>query len=135
MSRITALFGCLVLTQAAHSIEEYSGRLWETFPPARFASGLVSSDLGRAFLILNAALVAFGVWCFLWPVSRNWAGWRRLIAGWAAVEALNGTVHLLWTLWQGGYMPGVATAPVLLVFAAALLVNLRTAPSGSPAAT
>jgi hypothetical protein len=132
MPRIRALFGGLVLTQAAHSIEEYAGRLWETFPPARFVSGLVSSDLEQGFLILNVALIAFGGWCFLWPVSRGWAGSRRLIAGWAAVEALNGTVHLLWSLRQIGYMPGVATAPVLLALAIAIFANLR---DGPPAAS
>jgi len=134
-SRIRILFGCLILAQAAHSIEEYAGRLWETFPPARFVSGLVSSDHERGFVIANLLLVAFGVWCFLWPVSRGWAGSRRVVAGWAAVEAINGMGHPLWSLRQGGYTPGVATAPVLLVLAAALLVNLRAAPSARPAVT
>ena len=135
MPRTRALFGCLVLAQAAHSVEEYAGRLWETFPPARFVSGLVSSDLERGFLIANVALVAFGVWCFLWPVSRGWPGSSRVMAGWAAVEAINGIGHPLWALWQGGYTPGVATAPVLLALAIALSVSLRTGASGSGAAT
>jgi hypothetical protein len=33
MRRIPAASGALILTQAAHSVEEYVGRLWESFPP------------------------------------------------------------------------------------------------------
>jgi hypothetical protein len=131
MPRTRALFGCLVLAQAAHSVEEYAGRLWETFPPARFMSGLVSSDPERGFLILNVVLVAFGVWCFLWPVSRGWPGAPHVLAGWATVEAINGIGHPLWALWKGGYTPGVATAPLLLALAIAIVVNLGPgAPGG-----
>jgi len=54
-----------LLTQAAHSIEEYFGRLYEVFPPARFVSGLISQDLQLGFIFFNLALVAFGVWCWL----------------------------------------------------------------------
>lgn len=71
MTRHKAAFGALVLTQAAHSVEEYVGRLWETFPPARFMTELVSEDQKLGFLLLNVALVAFGVWCFLWPIRRD----------------------------------------------------------------
>jgi hypothetical protein len=39
--------------QAAHSCEEYVWRLYESFPPARFVSSLISSDLQRGFLIAN----------------------------------------------------------------------------------
>ena len=60
MTRHKKDFGALVLAQAAYPVEEYVGRLWETFPPARFLTGLVSQDLERGFLVLNVALVAFG---------------------------------------------------------------------------
>jgi hypothetical protein len=63
MTRHKVAFGALVLTQAAHSVEEYVGRLWETFPPARFLTGLVSRDQEQGFLLMNVALVAFGVLC------------------------------------------------------------------------
>jgi hypothetical protein len=43
------------------------------------------------------------------------------------VELINGIGHPLWTLRQGGYTPGVATAPVLLVLAASLALQLRAA--------
>jgi hypothetical protein len=124
-SRSATTFGLLILAQAAHSIEEYAGRLWETFPPARFVSGLVSSDLRLGFLIGNVALVTFGVWCYLWPVSRRWPSARAFALGWALVELINGLGHPLWALRQGDYVPGVATAPVLLVFSVMLLAQIR----------
>lgn len=90
MTRIAASFGALVLAQSAHSVEEYAGRLWESFPPAPFVSGLVSTDLERGFVIANILLVTF------------------------IIELVNGIGHPLWTLRQGGYTPGVGTAPFCL---------------------
>jgi len=118
-------FGALVLLQAFHSFEEYRGQLWESFPPARFVSGLVSQDLERGFLIGNIALVGFGFWCLLFPVRRDWASAVPIMWGWAIVETVNGIGHPLWALLQGSYTPGVITAPILLVLAIALLVQLR----------
>jgi hypothetical protein len=125
MSRIDATFGALVLAQAAHSIEEYRGRLWESFPPVRFLTGLFSSDRELVFIILNVALVAFGVWCLLWPVRRRWPAAVGLMWGWAVIETINGVGHPLWSLRQGGYTPGVITAPILLVIALYLGAQLR----------
>jgi hypothetical protein len=125
MSRIDATFGALVLAQAAHSIEEYRGRLWESFPPVRFLTGLFSSDRELVFIILNVALVAFGVWCLLWPVRRRWPSAVGLMWGWAVIETINGVGHPLWSLRQGGYTPGVITAPILLVIALYLGAQLR----------
>ena len=126
MSRIDATFGGLVLAQAAHSIEEYVGRLWESFPPARFLTGLVSSDRELGFIILNVALVAFGAWCVLWPVRRDWPSAAGLMWFWVVIETINGVGHPLWSLRQGGYTPGVLTAPVLLVLALYLAFQLRS---------
>jgi hypothetical protein len=117
MTRFQAAFGALVLAQAAHSVEEYVGRLWESFPPARFVSGLVSPDLERGFVIVNLSLVAFGLWCVLWPARRGGPSARALAWMWVAVELVNGVGHPLWSLREGGYTPGVATAPVLLLLA------------------
>jgi hypothetical protein len=44
---------------------------------------------------------------------------------WAVIETINGLGHPLWSLRQGGYTPGVATAPALLVLALYLAVQLR----------
>ena len=134
MSRFQLTFGALVLTQAAHSIEEYVGHLWESFPPARFLTSLVSSDLERGFVLLNVSLLAFGVWCFLGPVRRGWPVAVALAWVWAVVEIVNGIGHPLWSLREGGYTPGLATAPVLLVLAVYLAYQLRRANAPSTAA-
>ena len=127
MRRTDALFLALVATQAAHSVEEYVGRLYEVFPPARFVSGLISQDLERGFLIFNVALVAFGVWCFVWPLRRNWAAAPTLAWLWVGIELVNGIGHPLWSLRERAYTPGVATAPVLLLLALLLARQLRAA--------
>jgi hypothetical protein len=125
MSRFQRAFGALVLGQCAHSAEEYLGRLWESFPPARLVSSVVSTDLERGFLLANLALVAFGLWCWLWPVRRGWPAAVPLAWAWVTLEVVNGIGHSLWALRQGGYTPGVATAPVLLILATYLAHQLR----------
>jgi hypothetical protein len=60
MTRLQRLFAGLILAQAAHSVEEYASGLYESFPPARFVSGLISSDHLRGFLIGNLTLIAVG---------------------------------------------------------------------------
>jgi hypothetical protein len=116
----------LVLAQVGHSVEEYAGRLWESFPPARFLTGLLSSDRERGFLAINILLAAFGVWCWMGPVRRSRPSARALVGFWVALEIVNGVGHPVWSFAQGGYTPGVATAPVLLALA---LVVLRLMPS------
>ena len=125
MSRITGTFAALIVTQAAHSLEEYLGRLWESFPPARFVAGLIASDLALGFIIFNVAFVAFGAWCALVPVRRNWPSASRWIWLWVVIEALNGVGHVAWSLRRGGYTPGVLTALILLGLAAYLAFELR----------
>jgi hypothetical protein len=124
-----------VLTQAAHSVEEYVGRLWESFPPAQFLTALVSANQALGFLVINVALVAFGVWCFLWPIRRGWRSATGLAWFWVVVEGINGIGHPAWSLLQGAYTPGVATAPLLLVLAWMLARELRRAPVPAPRAT
>jgi hypothetical protein len=123
--RSVTTFGLLILAQTAHSIEEYAGRLWESLPPARFVSGLFSNDLRLGFLLANVLIVTFGVWCYLWPVSRRWRSARAFALGWAVVELVNGMVHSLWSLRQGGYAPGVATAPFLVLLSVMALRSAR----------
>ena len=125
MHRFQLTFGLLILAQAAHSIEEYFGRLWESFPPAAFLTSLVSQDGEFGFLVINVALVTFGVWCYLWPVQRRWRSATGIATGWAIVELINGVGHPLWALRQEGYVPGVATAPILLVLSLLLFSQLR----------
>ena len=125
MSRINIAFTTLILAQAAHSVEEYVGRLWESFAPARFVSGLVSADLEVGFIIANTVFVALGVWCTLVPVGRNWPSARSWLWFWVVVETFNGLGHILRSLIQGGYTPGVLTAPLLLGLALYLASELR----------
>jgi len=127
VSRFQLTFGALILAQAAHSIEEYRGRLWESFPPAHLLTSLVSSNLERSFVVLSVLLLAFGVWCFAYPVRRRWPVAVSLAWFWIAIEIINGIVHTSWSLHEGGYTPGLATAPVLLLLAIYLGHLLRRA--------
>jgi hypothetical protein len=123
--RFKLTFAALLLAQAAHSVEEYVGRFWDSFPPARFLTGLVSQDRERSFVALTILLMTFGLWCLIWPVRREWPSAVYLAWAWVIVEVINGIVHSFWTLREGGYTPGVATAPLLLVLAVYLGYQLR----------
>jgi hypothetical protein len=125
MTRFQLSFLALIAAQTAHSIEEYVGRLYDVFPPARFVTGLISQDRARGFLIFNVAFLTFGLWCLVWPVRRQWPLAIPLVWFWIAVELLNGIGHPLWTLSERRYTPGVATAPVLLILALYLAWQLR----------
>ena len=123
MDRRTQLvFLLLVLAQAAHSVEEYVTRLYEVFAPARFVSSLISNDLALGFLVVNAALVTFGLWCWAVPVRSDWRAARGLVWFWIILELGNGLGHSIMALSRFGYFPGVITAPLLLFFASWLAV-------------
>ena len=113
----------LILAQGAHSIEESATRLYAIFAPARFVSSLVSNDLSLGFLIVNAALVTFGLWCWAVPVRLGWPAARGLALFWTLLELGNGIGHSALALSRGGYFPGVATAPLLLLGAAWLAIS------------
>jgi hypothetical protein len=133
LSRVQTAFGALVLAQAAHSTEESIWRLWESFPPARFVSGLVSSDLQRGFVSLNICIVAFGVWCYFFPVRHRWPVATAILWGWIVVETINGIVHPVWSVIQRGYTPGVVTSlmlsPLALYLAKQVLASSARAES------
>lgn len=124
--RFKTSFAALVLAQGAHSTEEYVGRLWESFPPAGFLSRLISQDLERGFIVINVSVVASGIWCFLWPVRKEWRSAVSLVWVWTGLELINGIGHPLWSLRAGGYTPGVVTATVLLPLAVYLAWQLRS---------
>lgn len=128
MDRRQGFFFALIVAQAAHSLEEYAGRLYDVFPPAAFVSGLLSSDRRRGFIAFNVALVAFGLFCFLGPVRRGWQSAVALAWIWVCIELVNGVGHPLWSLYQRGYTPGVATAPLLFVLALLLARQLAARP-------
>lgn len=119
-SQLVFLF--LIVAQAAHSVEEYTTKLYAVFAPARLVSSLVSSDLALGFLIANVALVAFGLWCWVVPVRLGWPSGRGFAWFWTILELGNGCGHCIFALQKGGYFPGVITAPLLLIFASWLAV-------------
>ena len=126
-------FLALISLQALHSFEEYAFRLWAVFPPAQFLSGLISQDLERGFIIANLSIVAFGVWCYYWPVRQGWPSAVPLAWLWVGIELINGIVHPSWSVLQGGYTPGVITAVGLFPLALLLAYRLRGRNrSGSP---
>jgi hypothetical protein len=86
---------------------------------------LVSQDREQGFIAINAALILFGVWCFLFPVRRDWPSAALVAWIWVGVEVINGIGHPMWSIVNGGYTPGVATAPVLLVVALIVARELR----------
>jgi hypothetical protein len=128
MNRVQVIFASLILAQAFHSVEEYVGRLWESFPPAAFVSGLISADRHVGFVVFNVALVAFGAWCVLGPVRLGRPSAESLMWTWIAIETINGVGHPAWSLVRGGYTPGLYTAPLLLALAIYLGRQLRASP-------
>ena len=123
-ARSRNLFLCLVLSQAAHSIEEYCFHLYDVLAPARFISSMVSSNLALGFAIVNIVIVLFGVWCYLARVRRRHPSGRSWAWFWTVLEAANGAGHLILAANRGGYFPGAATAPLLLGFSVSLGVTL-----------
>ena len=116
-----SLFLLLVILQAMHSIEEYTGKLWDNFPPATFLTGLISNDLETGFLITNIGIFAVGMACWFLIVHRRSPLSQRIIWIWIIIELINGLVHPAWSLMQQSYTPGVITAPFLLITALLLI--------------
>ena len=119
-------FLALMVAQAAHSIEECIFRLFDVFAPAHFVSGLVSTNLGVGFAVVNAAFVSFGLWCYFARVRPGHPSGLVFAWFWTVLELANGIEHSVLALSRGGYFPGVATAPVLLGVSAYLAFRLST---------
>lgn len=119
----------LVCSQTLHSLEEYWFSLWDVWPPARLVSTLFSEDLAVGFAVANSIIVAFGWWCYLFPVRRSSSHAWGLMWVWIVIELGNGIGHVLLAINAQGYFPGVATAPLLIaaaVFTAAQRVRGRS---------
>jgi hypothetical protein len=119
-SQCKALFLLLILAQVAHSLEEYTFRLYDVLAPARFISSLASDDPATGFAIVNTIFVLVGAWCYIFPVRRDYASAPFVVWVWVVVEFANAVVHLLLALMQGGYFPGAFTAVPLLALSAVL---------------
>ncbi len=115
----------LVLLQALHSVEEYAFKFYEVFPPAQLLDDIFPGIARPGFILFNAALVLFGLWCFFRRVAPGAATARRWAWVWVAIELYNGIAHPVWAGLVQGYNPGLATAPPLFVVAAYLAVGLR----------
>jgi Protein of unknown function with HXXEE motif len=122
-SKIKSVFLILVLIQAMHSIEEYVGKLWEVFPPAAFLTSLFSNNLETGFLIVNIGLFVFGMLCWLFPIRRNYSAAKRILWFWIILETTNGIGHLIWSIYQQSYTPGLITA-LFLFFTAIYLAKI-----------
>ena len=117
-------FLVLVLAQAAHSIEEYAFRLWQVLIPERVVFGALTDARPVGFAIANVLVVAFGVWCYVARVRPGRASAVRWTWLWVLVELSNAVVHMSMGIARGGYFPGLATAPILLVLAVFLAFQL-----------
>ena len=123
-NRDRLVFLALVLTQAAHSVEEYVFRLYETFAPARFVCSLLSNDPATGFVISNGALVLFGLGCYVFAVRKGYRSTLIWVWIWIIIQLINGIGHTVIALAQGAYFPGVATAPLLLGLSIYLAVRV-----------
>jgi len=117
-------FLALVIAQTLHSIEEYVFRLYDVFPTARFVSGLFSTDLRTGFIVFNLVFIALGFWCYAVPVRRALPAAIPLIWFFIVVEILNGIGHPIISMLERSYIPGMATAPFLLIIAVYLLIQI-----------
>ena len=133
-ARTRLAFLALILTQAAHSVEESVFRLYDVFAPARFLSSLVSDNLAAGFIVLNAALVLFGLWCYAARVRTGHGSARGWIWPWVVIEFGNGVGHTVMAVERGAYFPGAATAPALLALSTFLALRMtRLRRQGGPA--
>jgi hypothetical protein len=124
-ANIKIAFLMLVLIQGMHSIEEYFGKLWKVFQPAKILSSLVSNNLETGFLIINIGLFIFGIWSWAIPVRKDYSIARIIIWIFIVIELINGIGHPIWAIYERSYVPGVATAPILLILAVYLFNELR----------
>jgi hypothetical protein len=119
------IFLALILAQAIHSVEEYVFRLYDVLAPARYVSSLFGVDRQIGFVVVNSALVLFGLWCWRARVRRGRPSARAFAWVWALLEIANGCAHVALAAVAGGYFPGLATAPLLIGLGGWLAVVLR----------
>jgi hypothetical protein len=123
-ARSGTIFLALIVAQAAHSVEEYILRLYEVFTPARAVSSLAGGDPAAGFIVVNSALVVFGLWCYFARVRRRDPSARGWTWFWILLELGNGIGHLVIGLSRSEYSPGVITALPLVVLSVVLGTRL-----------
>ncbi len=122
---IARRFWFLGLAQAAHSAEEMSTKLYQFMWIATERLGLPRMGMtATTFAVVNMTIIAFllGVAPFV-AARRPGAVAIAWIA--AGIEVLNGSGHIAGTVFFRGYVPGAATAPLLIAAGIALLNALR----------
>ena len=103
-------------------MEEYFGKLWEVFPPARILTDMVSTDHREGFIIINTGLFLFGFLSWLIPVRKDLPGAKLLIFLWLVIEFINGIGHPFWSVLQRSYTPGLVTSFILLLLSIRITV-------------
>jgi hypothetical protein len=110
------LYPALVLARLIHAFEDFVGRFYDRFP--------LFSIAPEFFVLLQLALVL--LLAAIIPSVAHGRPWALKVAKfWAVVEILSGTGHLTIALIEWRYYPGLWTAPLLLIFGAALGRSLR----------
>lgn len=128
MANRTIIFLMLVIVRALHSVEEYSGRLWEVLRPAKLVSSVVAENTGTGFLIINIGLFIFDMGCWFFLLRRNTAFARGVFWFWIIIELINGAGRPVWPLYEGrlcsrpGYGTRSACAASLFMPAAFILM-------------
>jgi len=117
-NRIRATFLALIILQAIHSVEEFIFRFYERFPPMRFIYQDALYLARPAFVIANAFLILFGLFCFYYWLQPARKGGRTVVWVWIIIESFNVIAHFTWAVLIRAYNPGLVTAilfvPVLI---------------------
>lgn len=129
LDRLTLFYWLLGLAQAAHSIEEMRMRLYDFF---WVATGRIHEVVpavtqmrmsAETFALLNMTFIT--VLLGTVPAVRARRPFALALAGVSGtIEVLNGIGHTAGAIWFRGYVPGVATAPFLLVTGVLVLKEL-----------
>ncbi|HEU5251603.1 MAG TPA: HXXEE domain-containing protein [Thermoanaerobaculia bacterium] len=137
LDRLTFRFWLLGLAQAAHSMEEMRARLYDFFWTATGRMHEIAPSIpqtrmtAQTFALLNMSFITILLGAV--PFVRARKAPAIFFAGLAGViEVLNGIGHTAGAIWFRGYVPGVATAPLLFVTGVLVLTELWRAPRETP---
>ncbi|MFN2415611.1 MAG: HXXEE domain-containing protein [Pyrinomonadaceae bacterium] len=121
-------FLVLILLQVLHSVEEFTFKFYEVFPPMALLYRGAPRLAGPAFIISNSLLITVGLVCFFHWVAPGRPGARVVIWLWVGAEVLNAMAHSVWAIMVGGYNPGLVTSLGFVPVAAYMIYLLRRAP-------
>ena len=110
------LYPGLIFARFIHSFEDYVTGYKELSPLSSVPTEFFVLFHIAILILLLAATPSVSA-------GRRWA--LRLAKAWAILEILNGTSHIMISVIEWGYYPGFWTAPLLVLFGAALGLSLR----------